>query len=560
MRAQKLALLWWIAYCLCCFAASPTDAAPPYHASDQTPVTLLLPDLRIEGIIEYPQHGITTEAIHKDVMGALAAHRQGISMQSLQDIASRITSRYRMAGFVFTRAYIPAQKASDGVIVIRLLEGWLSDVDVYDNQNYRSEVLDAPFENLKGKVLYSPEVEEALALVNDMPGVDAFGFFSIGDEAGSTRINLRIKREQRWAAALRADNYGSPLTGEVRALANAEWFNPTDAADVFKLGVLHSFEPENASYGYLQYQRPVIDARHRIGVDIAADQYDLGERGSTTFDAFRISGESQTVGINFRSLLVKRSDRETAWQIDTRYSKADSNSDVFPDVDQINTSQRNWVLGWQWQQSRSDRKSGFWWQWNAGITAGHFLEGEPLDESSQFYLGTAYGAVGGVVGWLGAARTHRWYAELDTQYSANALPATQQYSLTGATRARGFEPGAFVGDSGTSLRLAWQMPPQSLLPWWDNERWLHDFSPQLFVEYGYAVQRYAIYSETVQQASQESDEWGYVADIGFGLDYQYGDEVTINTSVAKAMDYRVSFDDNTISTCRVYVAATWHFE
>jgi hemolysin activation/secretion protein len=183
-----------------------------------------------------------------------------------------------------------------------------------------------------------------------------------------------------------------------------------------------------------------------------------------------------------------------------------------------------------------------------------------LDESSQFYLATAYGAVGGVVGWLGTARTHRWYAELDTQYSADALPATQQYSLTGATRARGFEPGAFVGDSGTSLRLAWQMPPQSLLPWWDKDKWLHDFSPQLFVEYGYAVQRYAIYSETAQQASQESDEWGYVADIGFGLDYQYGDEVTINTSVAKAMDYRVSFDENTISTCRVYVAATWHFE
>jgi hemolysin activation/secretion protein len=561
LHARNLALLRRIISCLCCFVAGIAIAASPDREFDKAPVTLLLPDLRVEGIVEYPQHGITTEVIHKDVLQVLVAHRQRISMQSLQDITSRITARYRAAGFVFTRAYIPAQKAADGIVVIRLLEGWLSDVDVYDNQNYRSEVLVAPFDQLKGKVLYSPEVEEALALVNDMPGVDAFGFFSIGDEVGSTRINLRIKREQDWVAALRVDNYGSPLTGEIRALVNAEWFNPTDAADVLKLGVLHSFEPENASFGYLQYQRPVIDARHRLGFEAAADQYDLGERGTTTFDEFRISGESQSIGLNFRSLLAKRGDRETAWQLDARYTSAESDSDMFPDVEEINTSQRDVALDWQWQQSRSDRKSGFWWQWNAGILAGHFFEGGPLGESPQYYLGTAYGAVGGVIGWLGTSRMHRWYVELDTQYSADALPATQQYSLTGATRARGFEPGAFVGDSGASVRAAWQMPSQSLLPWWDDKKWLNDFSPQLFAEYGYAVQRYAVYSEAARQLAPEGpDEWGHVADIGFGLDYQHGDEITINTSVAKAMDYRVSFNDNTISTCRVYVAATWHFD
>jgi hemolysin activation/secretion protein len=528
---------------------------------EQPPVTLLLPTLRIEGIVEYPQHGITAETIHEDVFAVFAAHQQRISLQSLQDIASRITSRYRAAGFVFTRAYIPAQKSSDGMVVIRLLEGWLSDVDVYDNQSYRSEILVAPFEKLKGKVLYSPQVEEALALVNDMPGVDAFGFFSIGDEVGSTRINLRIKREQQWAAALRADNYGSPLTGEVRTLANAEWFNPSGGADVLKLGVLHSFEPENASYGYLQYQRPLSDAWHRLGIEIAADQYDLGARGTTTFDGFRISGESQSLGLNFRSLLYKRSGKEAAWQIDARYSEAKSNSDMFPDIEEINTRQRGWALGWQWQQSSSDRKSGFWWQWNAGVTSGRLAEGAPLGESPQYYLGTAYGAVGGVIGWFGTARAHRWYAELDTQYSADALPATQQYSLTGATRARGFEPGAFVGDSGASMRLAWQPPPQAVLPWWSEKTWLHAFSPQVFVEYGYAVQRYAVYSISAQQLAPEGpDAWGHVADIGIGLDYQLGEELTVNTSVAKAMDYRVSFDDNTISTCRVYVAATWHFD
>jgi hemolysin activation/secretion protein len=545
LRLQSWAPLLWAAVGL--FFLNSVHAAAP--GQERPLITLLLPDIRIEGISEYPEHGITSQAIHGDVLAVLVAHKQRISMACLQDMTSRITGRYRAAGFVFTRAYIPAQRASDGVIVIRLLEGWLSDVDVYDNRDYGSDVLVAPFTSLKGKVLYSPQVEEALALVNDMPGVDAFGFFSIGDEVGSTRINLRIKREQQWAAALRTDNHGSPLTGELRALANAEWFNPAGKADVLKLGVLHSFEPENASFGYLQYQLPAGDAWSRVGFEMAADQYDLGQRGSETYDEFRISGKSQSVRTHYRRLLRKSGGEEIAWQLDARISDSETASATYPDV--FDDEQRDWALGWQWQQNASNRKSGFWWQWNAGLHVGRYVDGLPVGQSSQYYLTNAYVALGGQLPWIDSARGHHWYAEIDAQYSDDILPATQQYSLTGATRARGFEPGVFVGDTGSSMRIAWQPPIQFVLPWWADRKWLADFSPQLFAEYGYAVQRLPTAS---------SDDWGRVADIGVGLDYQLGDAITVNTSIAKAVDHRVSFSDGNISTCRAYVAATWHFD
>jgi len=538
---------------LSALALLPVFVAIPVHAEDSDAhkqVTLLLPQLRIEGLTEYPEHGITTASLHRDVFEVLSSYKQQISMQCLQDIASRITSRYRAEGFVFTRAYIPAQHSSDGVVVIRLLEGWLSDVDVYDNVVYDSPVLLAPFASLKGKVLYSPDVEEALALVNDMPGVDAFGFFSIGDEVGSTRINLRIKREKRWSAGLRTDNHGSPLTGELRTLANVEWFNPTGIADVLRLGVLHSYQPENASFGFIGYQRPLGGQLHSIGIEASADQYDLGKRGTPTYDVFRISGESQSLRINYRRQLHKRSDDTAAWLLEARYSEADSNSAEFPDAVDLNRNQRDWLLQWQWQQSASSRKSGIWWQWQSGIGTGRYADGKPEQQSADFYLASFSGSLGGPMKWLDAIGAHRWYVEIDSQFSEDLLPATQQFSLTGASRARGFEPGVFVGDTGGSLRVAWQPPIRLFMPWWKDKAWLSAFSVDVFAEEGYGVQR---------APTANADEWGRVADVGVALDYHWRDQLDVLMSAAKAVDHRVSFTDDNISTCRVYVAATWHF-
>lgn len=96
-----------------------------------------------------------------------------ISLADLQSIAHSITLKYRNDGYILTKAIIPPQKITNGVVTIQVVEGFVDKVTVEGNaktsrcliQKYGNKV--TCYRPFNIKVL-----ERYILLANDLPGVD----------------------------------------------------------------------------------------------------------------------------------------------------------------------------------------------------------------------------------------------------------------------------------------------------------------------------------------------------------------------------------------------------
>lgn len=510
---------------------------------------IALKGLRIDGITEYVDLGITNDLIREQVQQVLQDSDGRLDMAVLQNVASRITTIYREAGFVFTRAYIPPQKSKDGVIIVRLLEGFLSEVDVIDNEFYSAEFISSVFDDQKGKVIFSPDVEEAIAIANAYPGLNVFGFYSIGSEPGSTRINMRVREEQRWSGLLRIDNHGTDLTGNYRGFANYERFNLTGAGDALRIGVVQTVDPNNATFGLVSYERPIINKYQSLLVSATGNDFVVGRPSDNGVGKLKISGESQSVSARWKNYL-RRTGRDNHFiYAQLKANNSRSTSGLFPGV--LDDEQDVWTLTGHWQRDLLDLKKGRWLSVGIGGLYGQYSLGTPEYQGEEFLL---------LRGTTTAGRGFRWWQEsqrietrLDWQISEDIVPAVEQFSLSGANRLSGFESGEFSGDQGVILSVSWSFAlPQQVYPERVKKVVMKNLQTSLFIDYGYAIQR----SGDVQL----DEEWAALSDVGLAFSWRWQRRLKMNLSVAKPLGYRVSYRDDTVTSARAFFDFSWQFD
>lgn len=514
---------------------APTDSA----AGSATEIVFA--DIRLVGLVEYPDQGITRSVIDAAVQDTLAAHRQRLTLNAVKDVASRITSIYRSAGWVFTRAYVPAQQSTDGVVEVHLLQGYLDTVDVYDNKHYSEEEIRAPFAPYMGQPVFSNDIEEAVALINDMPGLNVFGFYSVGSEPGSTRLNLRVRQETEGRGVVRTDNHGSDLTGKARLYADWDFHRITDAPDRLKLAVLKSWDPDNADFGLFNYSRWLNGARDVVSFGAASTDYALG-RGSQGTGALEISGESQT-GFAQLQHKLRRSNRGNE-QLYLRINRARSSSDSETFPEQLNTEQRSWTVTAGYSMDNLDRKAGTWNTGSIELTQGYYDDGVPAGQARDYHF------LRGDFGYR--MRTdfidlpHQLELSMQLQYSPDIIGVTDQYSLTGADRLRGFEPSLFSADSALLLAMNWYFSSMDMF----ENNYATAITPYWFIDYGYGE----------QNAFGDADQWAEFSDIGAGISFSWQGGLRSKISIAKPMSSRISYTDDDVTASRLYVELIWQID
>src|SRR5690606_392139 len=259
---------------------------PPVRERDPDPQAgprLNVKEFRVQGIIEYPELGITrekiieqVEAIRFDMMaenkllesgytldelgevsdliaeiekstegqhvGPLEVQRlvflireqrrqRGITLGMIETVANTITRYYRERGFILAKAYIPEQHVRDGVVNLTLLLGELGEVEVHNNDDYSDWMIKRAFSGDLAEPVLSSRIEEKLFLISDLPGLSAQGFFGPGSQVGDTKLNVNVLSGRWYEATIRSDNHGSARTGEYRVYLGGIWNNPTGTGD-----------------------------------------------------------------------------------------------------------------------------------------------------------------------------------------------------------------------------------------------------------------------------------------------------------------------------------------
>jgi hemolysin activation/secretion protein len=184
--------------------------APPEGADK---ATFVLKQVKIEGATVF------SPSVLRDIYSASLGHP--ISLESAYHFAGAITERYRNAGYFLSIAYVPEQRIKDGVVTIRVVEGYVEKVQLKDTQ-YDSAILQHHIRKLvRARPLTSEHLESFLLRANDLYGVEFSGVLAPMDEDSGGGIALTlVANAEKGAGSLTFDNSNSRFLSPHRLAAS----------------------------------------------------------------------------------------------------------------------------------------------------------------------------------------------------------------------------------------------------------------------------------------------------------------------------------------------------
>lgn len=447
--------------------------------------------------------------------------QRGITVGMIEMVADTITRYYRERGFILAKAYIPKQHVRDGVVTITLLLGQLGEVNVNNNKIYSDRMVKRIFKSSLGQPVSNSVVEQKLYLVNDLPGVSASGYFEPGSQVGDTKLNINYNRERRFASNVRLDNHGSEATGEYRAYTDFYWNNPLSLGDELQLGVLGSFNPENAVYGSVRYSLPIYTPRAQFSMGVSSNDFVTDDNSALGSD-FEISGTSLVMDASV-TYKISRS-RVNNQNVSLGYSKINSqiefgslsNSGLDKTVNKLD-------LGYSFDLL--NEKSRVLHQGGVVLTYSEFVKGAnegqdlkaavvALDYSRLSFLKIPF-----------TQKESKLIFRAAGQYSGASLSEVLQFGLAGPTRARGYKINEFYADDAVYAGVDWifdgpRFNGKTIM----GDRWDKVLQPFLFLDASYGVNNALLEGEAAVKT--------HLVDAGGGIKLALTDGLRGNLSLA----------------------------
>lgn len=535
--------------------------AVKYRSPDPTQgPRLAVSEFRVQGLVEYPELGITHEAISKvvekirydfmqedkllesgytleelgelsNLLGeieeeAVGRHvepvdvqrlvwlvreqrgKRGITLGQIETVANTITQFYRERGFVLAKAYIPKQQVRDGIVNLTLLLGALGDVQINGNKLYKTDKLASVFDDMAGKPVTNTAIEERLYLINDFPGIFVDGYFEPGQQVGDTRLGVNVRKESRYNGNVRVDTHGSEDTGRYRLYADGQINNPLGLADKLKIGFLTASQPSNSDYWSAEYHLKPFNPRFAFNIDTSENQFLVDQSGTSGVEV-NLRGDVTVQGATITYLNRRTRARNNTYALRYEEIASDLQLGDIPDIDNgLDDKLKNISLIYDFDVLQEQSKR--FHQGRIKLTSGEFVYGADREQKPNFVLLlTEYTRLSFLRVPLFNADT-RLISRAELQYSGINLSGILRYSLAGPTRARAFAPGLFTADDAIFLGVDWIFNAPSFMDFKLTESiGFRDLvKPVLFADYAYGQQNPLAENETIR---------AQLADVGFGL-------------------------------------------
>ncbi len=181
-----------------------------------------------------------------------------ISLAELWEIAAAITVRYRNAGYILSRALVPAQEIADGIARIQVVEGYVDKVIVDGEPTGDRTTLDHAIERIKAsRPLEERVLERYILLLNDLPGVTARTILRPSPvEQGASELVI-IWEETRFSGSVSADNFGTRFLGPTQLSGAVVGNNLYHRYDSTELRGLVTVPLDELQYLSLRHSLPV---------------------------------------------------------------------------------------------------------------------------------------------------------------------------------------------------------------------------------------------------------------------------------------------------------------
>jgi hemolysin activation/secretion protein len=442
---------------------------------------------------------------------------QQTRLSDLNRMVTQINTAYKKKGIYTATALLPKQAITDGVVIVRLVEGKLGEMVVEGNSYLAEPYVREWVPFAADKTLVDMNALESNILeFNRVNDARLQAELRAGKDFGLTDIVVVVDEPLRNTVQLFIDNYGYTSSGEaeVGAIYRRQGvFTGNDR------GLLYALASDGNQAFTAIYSAPVKASRWRLGGSLAINQSEVTEGD---FKDLSVEGDSTSMTLDASWLAMSSSHFWLNALGSAMYSNS-STSVLGEDISDYTISklssgaQLTW-LGSGWQIS-ARQLVGWVNAQNQAATDGDKSFAVLNGDASAYYR----------------PAQSDWYGlmQMDYQYTnEEALPGAVAYSIGGPTSVRGYAPGLISGDYGIQTSLETHYSGMSALG--------GDLDPFVFYDFG------TVLSKNPTQTAQAA---------GVGLGWTGVKGFSASMTYANALDDILPDQDDWV----VYARLSWEW-
>jgi hemolysin activation/secretion protein len=226
-----------------------SQAAPAHGAAGGVPFTLSSVDFQGNTVLP----NSTLQALAAPYIG-----RQ-VTLDQVYELADRVTAAYRDAGYILTRAIVPAQRVSNGHITLKIVEGFIDQVKIQgDAGGARSYLQAYGWRIARVRPLTADVLERQLLLASDLTGYSVRSVLTPSTTVqGGADLTLVVDHKP-FDFFVGADNRGSKYLGPYEVLAGVFFNDPFGTGGRLGLnGVVTPDRGPELGYGAISFDQPI---------------------------------------------------------------------------------------------------------------------------------------------------------------------------------------------------------------------------------------------------------------------------------------------------------------
>lgn len=239
---------------------------------------VLIKNIRFSGAL----HLATQQELQAVVADAVGRE---LDFPGLQQVVSWVTDFLKDKGWFLSRAYLPRQDITDGVLEIVLLEGRLDGgrsngraFSVVTDDKVPLRINPERIEAIASRYLPAgatareKDIERALFLMKDLPGISARASLEAGKEADSTHVAIAVQEGPLFTGSAWVDNYGNRDTGEAQANLGLRLNDPLGIGDQVAISGTHS---DGIDLGSMTYALPLGSRGLKLNALVSGMRYEI---------------------------------------------------------------------------------------------------------------------------------------------------------------------------------------------------------------------------------------------------------------------------------------------
>lgn len=410
-------------------------------------IRVTLREIRVDGATVFTAEQLRTQT------DAYLGHE--ISGSDVFGLAQALTAYYRNAGYILSLVVVPPQSLGDGVLTLRVIEGYVAEVYVEGDARVTSE-LAAMAEKIKAsRPLQAQVLERYLLIANEFPGVQLRSVLSPAQTVGAADLTLiaTVKPIEGFASV---DNYGSRYMGPNQATLGVSANQLLGVNDQWRYIGVGTGGTEMA-YHQLSYNQTLNGEGVKVGVSVSQARTQPGD----TLRSFDVRGRSETVLLSLGYPLLRTRNQSLLTRL--VYDTTDIDSDVLGSrrtEDRIRALRAglSWLLYDRFDGQNTlevDLSQGV-----GGTTKGDALKSREGADGMFNKLVLDYTRVQPLsAGWaltIGAAG--QWSGD-------TPLLSSEQFALGGRRFGHAYDAAELVGDRGLAVRLEPRFSNSTTQPW-----------------------------------------------------------------------------------------------